>query len=123
MNAANGKQTVGNVSILVNVGIVWNQIIKPQKTKTMATTFHYLSDITIHGPENYIYTCQPFDPVKLKQAIIEYLENHPKAEIEHTKDSKTYESFESLNFYQLNKNGKPCRVIFKGTKQFLKPLG
>ena len=63
----------------------------------MAKIFHYLSDITIAAP-NYIYTCEPFDKDKIKAKIVQYLADNPKSEIEHSKDSKTYESFESINF-------------------------
>jgi len=84
-------------------------------------TFHYLSDITKNEP-NYIYTCHPFDKNKIKAKIVEYLANNPKAEIEHSKDDKTYKSFEVLGFYMLNKNGKICKSIFKGAREFLIPI-
>jgi len=84
-------------------------------------TFHYLQDITLNAP-NYIYTCSPFDRVKIKAKIIEYLTLNPNAEIEHSKDNKTYKSFETLAFYKLNKQSKVCKIIFKGDREFLKPI-
>lgn len=87
----------------------------------MAKTFHYLSDITI-GKPNYIYTCQPFDKEKIKDIIVQYLIDNPKAEIEHSKDNKTYESFEILGYYLLNKQGKVCKSISKAGREFLIPI-
>lgn len=87
----------------------------------MANVFHYLQDITKEYP-NYIYTCQPFDKNKIKEKLVEYLKENPKAEICHSKDNKTYESFEVLDHYQLNNKGQLCKSIFKSQKEYLKPI-
>jgi len=68
-----------------------------------------------------------FNPNEIKEGIIKHLQQYPNDVVEHCKeynkqDAQKYYGFNILNYYQNNKQGKPCTVITKGSKEFLKPL-
>lgn len=68
-----------------------------------------------------------FDKEAIKEAIVERLTLDPTDTLEHCKeysksDLKRFYGHEIISFYQCNKKGKPCRVIWKGDKEYLKPL-
>lgn len=68
-----------------------------------------------------------FDADKIKKDIVQRLEEDPTDVIEHCKeyskeDIKKYYGNEIINFYKVNRVGKPSKVILKGDKEYYQPL-
>lgn len=70
---------------------------------------------------------EKFDAELIREEIKSHLKEYPNDTVEHCKDYskediKKYYGTEILNFYQNNAEGVPCKVVTRGSKEFLRPL-
>lgn len=71
-----------------------------------------------------LLTIDTFDKDKLKEAILERLKTHPYDTLTHEKESfdKKHIGNDILGFYQNDDKQRPCRLIIKGHREYLKPF-
>lgn len=68
-----------------------------------------------------------FDKEEIKTEIKKWLSENPTDTLEHCKeyskkDLKKYAGYEIVNFYGNNKAGEPSLILYRGTKEYFKPL-
>ena len=68
-----------------------------------------------------------FDKESIKTAIVEHLKANPSDTLEHCKefsksDLRKYAGYEILDFYGMNCNNEPCKIITKGKTEFFNKL-
>lgn len=68
-----------------------------------------------------------FNAQAIKQAIVEHLRADPTDTLEHCKeysksDARRFYGHEIISFYECNEQGEPCKVVTKGSREYLYPL-
>lgn len=71
-----------------------------------------------------LLTIDTFDKNVLKGTILNRLKTHPSDTLTHEKEilDKKYVGNDILGFYQNDGSQRPCRLIIKGHREYLKPL-
>ncbi len=80
-----------------------------------------------HQEDRTVAFFDRFDKVLIKEEIVAHLTEYPLDTIEHCREYPKgeigrYYGRQIINFYKCNKEGQPCKVVFKGNKEYLKKL-
>ena len=67
-----------------------------------------------------------FDKAQIKVDIVKHLSADPSDTIEHCKeyskqDTKRFYGYETISFYEMH-NNVACKLVFKGDREYFKPL-
>jgi hypothetical protein len=79
-----------------------------------------------HNQDRPIQWFDKYNPIAIKEAIVQHLKDNPDDTVEHCKEYdnrelKKYAGYKIINFYT-TANCRPCKIILKGNKEYLKPL-
>lgn len=80
---------------------------------------HYL----FNSDNERIDLFEQYNEVAIRKSIVAYLTANPREMLTHERDNNDQRTVgnDIINFYQMH-NGKPCKVVLRGNKEFYKPL-